>query len=1210
MKKLAVLLAMAWVAGSGYAVTANWAGGTGDWATAGNWSTGSVPGSGDDARVDTGTANIITDIGTVAQLRLNGSGTTPVVNIGNNATFGKLFVSWDPSRSGTIYQTAGTVDVDGADNEMIIGRYGTGTYTLSGGSMTHSSSTRDTYVGLGGTAGPATGSFNQTGGTFTKAGTVQKNIYVGHFYGAEGTLNLSGGSFVHAVGDELALGRDYGASGYLNISGTASLRVGDGTGVPASGEPANGFGDLRVGKAGYGKVVQTGGSVEANYIKMGQSGLGYGDYVISGGTLDLHGYLFAQDGSSTFTVSGSAAGHIRMQKFIPNTRRIGIELDADGSTLIEANGEAADRYHDGNADARWQIDTLSDFDGVVGDKYDVLFAETGISNSPVGIYNYGAAIFDWEVAATNGGEMFRLVMTGTKTNAVVWSGTGDWMDSNHWADVSPAPDWTIPGSTSGNAGEALLRSGSEVNITASSCPDYPVARMDIGGALGATLNITGGSPEFRDFWMAEAGQSATINQTGGDVVVSATDSTHIGRIGQGTYNLSGGTLTHTNSGDGTHTLIGVYGGSVGTFNQSGGTFRKNGVQQQNIIVGAQAESRGVVNLSGGSFLFEVGSDFRVGESAGSRGYLNLSGTAEFQIGDGTGGTTYGWAKLIVGDAGYGRVEQTGGSVDANYLILADETSGEGRYTISGGSLDIHRYAFLERSTATMTVAGSGIDHVRVNKFILNPGATLNLQLDTGGITPIEVIGTTAGNEDAILKGTVAVDTLDGFSAPAGTVFDVLVSSNDILNTATDMTFTNLSDAAEFSWAVVTDGSVKKLQLTMTAGPSAFDAWAADSGLDNGDAGTFADPDGDGLDNLHEYAFGGDPSNSADSGYPRSYALGAGGGSNWVDYVFPQLTDTNSGISYRFEITDDLVYGVWANAGDVLAGTGTFGAGYDAITNRISTDSKDEQFMRLLIDTPLMDVACWNILGYDDPGIGVTNWAVRKSGVAQAMVDSGAPVIGVQEIRYRDIADYLHAELAEDGYAAVPASTAGFEVRFVPDVVLPDGLQGRHWQQVIYYKSSVFDELDSGQTVLYEGDGTSTYSPLGFFRERSFTWVKLRHRGTGQTHVVINTHLEPSMQANRINATIHLKNVVETFPTELPIVLMGDFNAQSDSTEMQHLTADGTLTNVVEFATQVDYILQRNFEDRHRDLAESQIDPVIGLLSDHSLLAARLKLDEE
>ncbi|MCK5676583.1 MAG: hypothetical protein KAH99_06165, partial [Verrucomicrobia bacterium] len=66
MKNLAVLLAMAWVAGSGYAAPANWAGGTGDWATAGNWSNGTVPDSADDALVDTGTANITTDIGTVA----------------------------------------------------------------------------------------------------------------------------------------------------------------------------------------------------------------------------------------------------------------------------------------------------------------------------------------------------------------------------------------------------------------------------------------------------------------------------------------------------------------------------------------------------------------------------------------------------------------------------------------------------------------------------------------------------------------------------------------------------------------------------------------------------------------------------------------------------------------------------------------------------------------------------------------------------------------------------------------------------------------------------------------------------------------------------------------------------------------------------------------------------------------------------------------
>lgn len=1237
MRKIALLALLAMsasvFANSNYV---HWVGGTGDWMVSGNWTNEdpapdwNIPGwvvgnpwnTGNSTALDwnygraiieSGTARITPSSapdGTIAKLYLGGTNGAHV-EMSADAQFKDIYIA-DTDESATVSQTAGNVVLSG-NAATHIGRRGTGTYNLSGGTLTHNSTTgADTYTYIGVYNG-ADGTFNQTGGTFTKNGDIQQNMVVGYAAGAKGIVNLSGGTFHHDVGDDFALGDLVGSEGYLNVSGTAAFRVGDGTGVPAVGEPAGGWGILYAGKSGYGKVVQTGGSVEANYLKIGNYTSGVGDYIMSGGSLDLHAYLYIPK-SGSFVVSGSGMDHVRMNRFVPQYNFVGIELDADGSTLIEVTGLAGDRYNKAYNNARWQVNTLSDFNGQVSDKYDVMWSATTIDDGAN--YNWfnsiGTAEFDWEIAATNGGEMLRFIMTGTKTNAVVWSGTGDWMDSNHWADVAPTPDWTIPGQGSLNEGEALIRSG-EASITAASNPDSPVARLDLGGTAGATLNVTGGDVEFKEVTLAEAGQVATVNQSAGNVLFTGNTRAYVGRYGHGIYNLSGGTLTHTSeSGADCNTFIGVDRGSVGIFNQTGGTFVKNGSVQQNIYVAYYSRSVGRLNLSGGEFRHESGDSFVLGNFVDARGTLNLSGTALLQIGDGIGTGTAepptGYGIFAVGNEGYGEVNQTGGSLDAIYLKIADSTTtGEGVYTISGGSMDIHRYVKLSNGNkSTMTIAGSGADHIKTKRFELIAGSTLNLQLDENGSSLIEVVGTENDSwmNDALLRGTVTADTLEGFNAPTGTVFDVLWSA--ALLETTSMTFTNLSDRVSFSWQVVAkdNGGVpgQMLQLVVASAKTPLDLWAEGYGLAGGEAAASADPDEDGVNNLYEFGLGGDPTDSLDQGTAPEYAVVDDGGGNVFRYIHPQLPAPDSGgVSYYLELTDDLVYGTWTNSGYAVTGTNVTGEALDFVTNTTDTVD-DEQFIRLIISSPQMDVISWNILGIDT--VGYTNWSGRAPFVADTLRYS-AGVIGLQEIRYRDIADYMQAALGDGGYTAFPSSNLGIQVRGTSNTVLTgDGLEGRHWQNIIYYKSSVFEQIDGGQFALDEG------SPApDFFAQRSVTWVKLKQIGTGQSLVVINTHLSPHEQSYRISSTADIKTFVQSFSADLPVVVLGDFNAESDSSEMQHLTADGTLTSVIEQSGQIDYVLQRNLQDRLGHEYESKYEEGMAL-SDHPMLTAKLMLDED
>jgi len=104
------------------------------------------------------------------------------------------------------------------------------------------------------------------------------------------------------------------------------------------------------------------------------------------------------------------------------------------------------------------------------------------------------------------------------------------------------------------------------------------------------------------------------------------------------------------------------------------------------------------------------------------------------------------------------------------------------------------------------------------------------------------------------------------------------------------------------------------------------------------------PDGDALNNLYEYGLGGNPG-VADSGIEGTFQQA---GSN-MEYVHVQRNDDAS-LVYSLAITDDLVGGVWTNAGYTVTGTNTsYGvAGFDTVTNSIPIDDP-AKFIRLIIE---------------------------------------------------------------------------------------------------------------------------------------------------------------------------------------------------------------------------------------------------------------------
>jgi hypothetical protein len=128
-------------------------------------------------------------------------------------------------------------------------------------------------------------------------------------------------------------------------------------------------------------------------------------------------------------------------------------------------------------------------------------------------------------------------------------------------------------------------------------------------------------------------------------------------------------------------------------------------------------------------------------------------------------------------------------------------------------------------------------------------------------------------------------------------------------------------------------------------PFNYSFWLAEQypGLTT-DNGKTDNPDGDVLDNWNEYAFGGNPTNGNDTGYPVEYSLVEAGGT-MMSYVIAQRIDS-ADLDYVVETTDDLVSGTWTNVNVIISGTNeSFAADFVSVTNLIPTDVA-QRFIRV------------------------------------------------------------------------------------------------------------------------------------------------------------------------------------------------------------------------------------------------------------------------
>jgi autotransporter-associated beta strand protein/T5SS/PEP-CTERM-associated repeat protein len=383
------------------------------------------------------------------------------------------------------------------------------------------------------------------------------------------------------------------------------------------------------------------------------------------------------------------------------------------------------------------------------------------------------------------------------------------------------------------------------------------------------------------------GWLAIGNSSNGEGIMTVKDNgslTSNGDFNVGDVGTSKGTLNIQDNATVTSTGIAFIGkntGTSGTVNQTGGTF--TGATW--IPIGRFADSAGVWNISGGTLnMTNAGQALHVGEEG--NGTLNISGTAQVNV--------TGTVNVSSGATGVGTLNLNGGTLTAQRVVEGAGGAGSGTINFNGGTLR----AGANSDTAFMTA----IDNANIlagGAFIDSNGRDITISAALTGFGALTKTGTgtlTLSGANAYFGNTtVAAGTLSLTGPTLGETSTVNIASGAVLNLnytgsdqVTGLTIGGVSLAAGTYSAVTHPGVITGSgELVVTGGttPSGYDTWAQNNGLNSGNNGPLQDPDNDGIANLLEFVFGGNPLASDPS-------------------ILPQLSLTSTHFVFTFNRADE------------------------------------------------------------------------------------------------------------------------------------------------------------------------------------------------------------------------------------------------------------------------------------------------------------------
>jgi hypothetical protein len=309
---------------------------TGNWSAPGTWNPaepvaadlatidGSLTVTVDQAGETAGTLDLGTILGETGSVIVNAPGDLTATGGG----LPSIRVGQAAGSTGNLTVNGGTVSVVGplpdsgfAIGDLMIGDVGTGTLTMSGGTVT----ANDEMIIATGAA--SVGTVNISGGDL-RTTTDGRSILVG--FGGNGSLNVSGTALVTAKLDFL-IGYLAGATGKVNKTGV-TIEAGLMVSNSFSGAPGSTANMTMTGGTFNTRIAYVMGQGQGS-TTMNHSGgtinamLGNGDFVVSDGT----------GNTSTYNISGTAAVNVKSNVIVGTFNGANGTINQSGGTITVGN---------------------------------------------------------------------------------------------------------------------------------------------------------------------------------------------------------------------------------------------------------------------------------------------------------------------------------------------------------------------------------------------------------------------------------------------------------------------------------------------------------------------------------------------------------------------------------------------------------------------------------------------------------------------------------------------------------------------------------------------------------------------------------------------------------------------------------------------------------------------------------------------------------
>ncbi len=518
-----------------------------------------------------------------------------------------------------------------------------------------------TFVGSGKITG-ATGLTKQGAGSLTLA--IPDNDYTGPTIISGGRLsvtNLASGGQPSPIGAASSAANNLVlAGGTLSYTGPAAA-INRGYSVQAAGSAIETAADLSLS----GPVAAGPGS---GFVKRGAGRLTYtgaGVKELSGGAFP--GYNIV-DGTVVFDGSGvGQTNHSQNEFWVGGTVDTGANLVLSNTTLNVDSWFAVGR---GNG----SVDNLSTA-ALYNSHLRSGNASMGYDNNVFGNLARQTLILNGTSTFTNLGDINFGESSGSTSTILVNDSSilfSDWRIHLGWrnggvgimtlanSSIVDVDAWFSIGHE-GGTGTLTVKDNSTLRVL------WDMNVTDVDGGDG-TMNI---QDNARVIWGSlfvgkGTGSFGRVNQTGGSVLGTDFREAHVGFRGEGTYNLSGGSIVAPSH----WFVIGRYATGPGVFNITGGTVI-HGTNDAGRLFRVGEEGMGTLNISGTGVIETSGNALTLGNTAAGNGTINLNG-GSLQV------------RRILGGPGAGAFHFNGGVLRAGPNANADFMTGLTIATVLAG----------------------------------------------------------------------------------------------------------------------------------------------------------------------------------------------------------------------------------------------------------------------------------------------------------------------------------------------------------------------------------------------------------------------------------------------------------------------------------------------------------------------------------------------